>query len=151
MPRRVGPKLSALLLCALITACASPGDPRDDLEAALARRAIDGPDGRSHALGGEATFYAKRFHGRPTACGEPFDMRAFTAAHKTLPFHTVVRVRDPRTMKSVVVRINDRGPFKSGRVIDLSRAAAADLGMIETGVLLVELEVISWGDGSRCK
>ena len=78
-------------------------------------------------------------------------MEAWTAAHRTLPFHTVVRVIDPQTRRSVVVRINDRGPYGRGKIIDLSRAAAQDLGMIRQGVLFVELEVVQWGDGSRCR
>ena len=111
--------------------CRRHGDPREDLSIGGRRQA--GPDGQRHQLTGRASWYGKRFQGRRTACGEPFDMRGFTAAHKTLPFHTIVRVIDPTTRKSVVVRINDRGPYKRGRVIDLSRAAARDLGMLETG------------------
>ncbi len=78
---------------------------------------------------GIASWYGPGFHGRKTANGERFDMGELTAAHKTLPFGTRVLVHNPRNGKEVVVRINDRGPFVPGRVIDLSKAAAAVLGM----------------------
>ncbi|WP_255573761.1 septal ring lytic transglycosylase RlpA family protein [Erythrobacter sp. SCSIO 43205] len=91
---------------------------------------------------GVASFYGRRFHGRLTANGERFDMNAMTAAHKTLPFGTLVRVTNPRNGRSVVVRINDRGPFVKGRTIDVSRAAAKELGMIARGHARVELDII---------
>ena len=100
------------------------------------------------AASGSASYYGKRFHGRRTANGESFNMNSMTAAHKTLPFGTKVRVTNRRNGKSVVVRINDRGPWSDGRVIDLSRAAAEDLDMIDRGVVSVTLEVLEWGDGS---
>ncbi len=108
-----------------------------------------GPDGREHKMVGKASWYGKKFHGRKTASGEKYDMYAFTAAHKTLPFHSVVRVTDPKTRKSVVVRVTDRGPFSKGRVIDLSYGAASDLGMIKAGILPVRIEVLQWGNGKR--
>lgn len=83
---------------------------------------------------GLASWYGERFHGRRTASGEPFDMHAMTAAHKTLPFGTQVRVRHATTGQEVLVRINDRGPHVRGRIIDLSRAAAAAIGLVQTGV-----------------
>lgn len=92
---------------------------------------------------GIASWYGPGFHGRQTASGELFDMGELTAAHKTLPFGTRVLVQNPRTGKEVVVRINDRGPFTPGRVIDLSRAAAAALGIKARGhdtVVLREVE-----------
>lgn len=101
-------------------------------------------------MDGEATWYGERHHGRTTACGEPFDMYRFSAAHRSLPFHTLVRVTESKTRRSVIVRINDRGPYGPGRVIDLSYAAASDLGIVSAGVTRVELEVLQWGDGSRC-
>ncbi|MEZ5607705.1 MAG: septal ring lytic transglycosylase RlpA family protein [Burkholderiaceae bacterium] len=91
---------------------------------------------------GVASWYGPRFHGQRTASGEPYDMHELTAAHNSLPFGTRVLVQNPRTGKQVVVRINDRGPFVAGRVIDLSRAAAKALGMLERGhdtVVLREL------------
>lgn len=83
---------------------------------------------------GQASWYGPGFHGRRTASGERYDMYALTAAHKTLPFGTLVRVRSLVTGREVEVRINDRGPFSAGRVIDVSQAAAAALGMLGMGV-----------------
>lgn len=88
---------------------------------------------------GHASWYGPRFHGRLTASGERYDMYALTAAHKTLPFGTVVRVRSNVLGREVDVRINDRGPFAPGRVIDVSRAAAEALGLVGTGVADVSL------------
>lgn len=99
------------------------------------------PEGRS--LGsGVASYYAAKFHGRRTASGETFDLNSMTAAHRTLPFGTKVRVINPRTGASVIVRINDRGPFTRGRTIDVSRAAAEQLGLIAAGHGTVELELL---------
>lgn len=92
--------------------------------------------------GGTASYYASQFHGRRTASGERFDMAALTAAHRTLPFGSMVRVTNPANGKSVVVRINDRGPFTRGRTIDVSRAAAQRLGLIARGHGRVELALI---------
>ena len=90
-----------------------------------------------------ASYYADKFHGRKTSSGEIFNMYSLTAAHKTLPFNTIVKVTNLRNGKSVNVRINDRGPFVPGREIDLSKAAAVKLGMIGTGTATVSLEIIS--------
>ena len=95
---------------------------------------------------GTASYYGREFHGRRTANGERYDMHALTAAHKTLPFGTLVRVVSPTTGKSVVVRINDRGPYVKGRVIDLSRAAAERLGVHGHGVYKVVLYRATRGD-----
>ena len=83
---------------------------------------------------GRASYYGKRFAGRPTASGETFDPTQLTAAHRTLPFGTIVRVTHSRTGESVDVRINDRGPFHGKRVIDVSRAAAERIGLVGAGV-----------------
>ncbi|KYF92543.1 hypothetical protein BE20_11490, partial [Sorangium cellulosum] len=90
---------------------------------------------------GRATYYADKFKGRATASGEPYNPRALTAAHRTLPFGALVDVvrRDGRRVR---VRINDRGPFKRGRIIDLSRRAAERIGLIHDGVTDVTLELI---------
>ena len=90
---------------------------------------------------GQASWYGPGFHGRRTASGERYDMYALTAAHPTLPFGTLVRVRSLVTGRKVDVRINDRGPFAAGRVIDLSQAAAGELGMLGLGVKDVLLQV----------
>jgi rare lipoprotein A len=82
---------------------------------------------------GKASWYGPGFHGKRTASGERFDMDAFTAAHRTLPFGTRVRVRNNQNGREVVVRINDRGPWVGDRIIDLSKAAAAALGLLQAG------------------
>jgi rare lipoprotein A len=92
---------------------------------------------------GSASYYAAQFDGRRTASGERFDNDELTAAHRTLPFGSLVRVTNPANGRSVVVRINDRGPFTRGRLIDVSRAAAAELGLIARGHGDVELALIS--------
>jgi rare lipoprotein A len=91
---------------------------------------------------GEASYYGREAHGKATASGEKFNMNAYTAAHKTLPFGTKVRVTNLTNNKSVVVRVNDRGPFVAGRVIDLSYAAAKKIKMLDAGVADVELVVV---------
>ena len=91
---------------------------------------------------GEASWYGQDFHGKPTASGEPYDMWAHTAAHRELPFGSRVRVTLLKTGATTEVRINDRGPFAHGRIIDLSRAAARDLGLDRTGVGRVRIQVI---------
>lgn len=125
----------ALLVSLLLIGCLSSGP------------AAEGAPGLRRSQG-EASYYGSKFAGRPTASGEIFNPQQLTAAHRTLPFDTVVRVTridDPH--QSVDVRINDRGPFKRGRIIDLSRAAAQEIDMISEGVAEVRLEVVSYPDG----
>lgn len=101
------------------------------------------PEAMRELQRGRASWYGPRFHGRRTASGERYDMHAMTAAHKTLPFGTVVRVRSLRTGREVEVRINDRGPYGHNYVIDVSRSAAQALGLLEPGEKDVVLEVPS--------
>jgi len=89
-----------------------------------------------------ASWYGPRFHGRLTANGEIYDQNAFTAAHKSLRFGTLLRITNPRTNKSLIVRINDRGPYIPGRQIDLSKAAAEELDVIGSGVKKLKIEEI---------
>ena len=96
----------------------------------------------THQMTGIASYYAEEFDGRSTANGEQYDMHALTAAHRTLPFNTVVRVTNVENGYSVVVRINDRGPFKDDRVIDLSLEAAQRIGLIAKGTGAVALEIV---------
>lgn len=110
-------------------------------EAAERERRARERRGRDIGTGG-ASYYAARFAGRRTANGERYRPGRLTAAHRTLRFGTRVRVTNVRNGRSVVVRINDRGPFIRGRVIDLSRAAAERIGMIRSGVARVRLEVL---------
>ncbi|MDZ4193178.1 MAG: septal ring lytic transglycosylase RlpA family protein [Pseudomonas sp.] len=91
---------------------------------------------------GKASYYGDRHHGQRTASGERFDQNALTAAHRTLPFGTRVRVTNLNNERSVVLRINDRGPFVRGRVIDVSRAAAVRLDMLRAGVVPVRVETL---------
>jgi peptidoglycan lytic transglycosylase len=90
-----------------------------------------------------ASWYGPKFHGKITANGEQFDQMAFTAAHKKLKFGTLLKITNPKNDKSVVVRINDRGPYISGRQLDLSKAAAQELGMIKKGVVKLKVEEIT--------
>ena len=123
-----------VLAVALLVGCASGG------------RSSSGGDRHGATTTGVASYYAHKYHGRATASGERFDMNAMTAAHRTLPFGTRVRVTNRNNGKSVLVRINDRGPFAKGRVIDLSLGAAKKLAMVDAGLAKVELQVI---DGPR--
>ena len=99
-----------------------------------------GPDAGSFEQKGKASWYGRMFHGRKTASGEKFNMNAMTAAHRTLPLASWVRVTNKSNHKTVVVKINDRGPYVRGRVIDLSYAAAAVLGMRGAGTQKVKIE-----------
>ncbi len=102
------------------------------------------PSSSGYQERGVASWYGKKFHGNLTSNREPYDMYAMTAAHKTLPLPTYVRVRNLRNDKSIIVRVNDRGPFVHNRIIDLSYAAAIKLDMIKDGTSLVEVTAISF-------
>jgi rare lipoprotein A len=91
---------------------------------------------------GGASFYAKKFHGRKTASGERFDNQDFTCAHKYLPFGTKLKITNPDNQKSVIVRVNDRGPYVKGRIVDLSHSAAKVIGLVEKGIGKVMVEKI---------
>lgn len=93
---------------------------------------------------GKASFYGKQFHGRKTASGEIFNMNEFTAAHRSYKFGTYLRVTNLSNQRSVIVRVNDRGPFIKGRIIDLSKAAAVEIE--NTGVANVSLEIVNKND-----
>lgn len=101
-----------------------------------------------HALEGKASWYGVTAHGKQTACGEVFNRNALTAAHKTLPFGTVVRVHNLKNGRHVLVGITDRGPFINGRVVDLSRKAADIVGMVDSGVAPVRIELVSDKSGA---
>ncbi|MCY1302115.1 rare lipoprotein A [compost metagenome] len=96
--------------------------------------------GRGYRAEGTASYYGKAHHGKRTASGERFNQNALTAAHRSLPFGTRVKVTNLGNGRSVVVRINDRGPFGRGRIIDVSKAAAERLNMLRTGTARVRLE-----------
>jgi rare lipoprotein A len=97
----------------------------------------------------KASWYGPRFHGRVTANGEIYDQMAFTAAHKSLKFGTLLKLTNKKNGKSVIVRINDRGPYIPGRQLDVSKAVAMELGMIQKGVIKLEVEEIKLGSDSK--
>lgn len=126
----------------------APPTPEGEVEADV------GADEVLEAVGGEATFYADYFEGRTTASGAPFRQNEMTAAHRTYPFGTLLRVTNLRNDRSVDVRVTDRGPFGArakarGTIIDLSRRAARELDFIRAGRTPVRVEVLEWGDGGR--
>src|SRR5438067_6310058 len=113
--------------------------------AVFGRNYIPATSLRPYKERGLASWYGRRFHNQKTSTGEPYDMYAMTAAHPTLPLPSYARVTNLANGRSVVVRVNDRGPFHPGRIIDVSRAAAQVLGMIERGTTRVHIE--SLGEG----
>jgi rare lipoprotein A len=118
----------------------SASNSSDTSSLANAKPITAGPDVSDFEQQGRASWYGRGFHGRKTASGERYDMHALTAAHRTLPLASWVRVTNEANQKTVVVKINDRGPYARGRVIDLSYAAAAVLGMRGVGVGKVKIE-----------
>jgi len=104
-------------------------------------------DAATYRERGIASWYGTKFHGRSTSSGEPYDMYAMTAAHKTLPLPVYVRVTHRGNGRSIIVRVNDRGPFIGDRIIDLSYAAAVRLGMHNEGTALVDVEVVDGASG----
>ncbi|MCU7834497.1 MAG: septal ring lytic transglycosylase RlpA family protein [gamma proteobacterium symbiont of Taylorina sp.] len=100
------------------------------------------PSSKGYKERGIASWYGSKFHGRRTSSGEPYDMHAMTAAHKTLPLPTYVKVTNLKNNRQVILKVNDRGPFHEGRIIDLSHTAAIKLGVKGTGTGWVEVEAI---------
>lgn len=174
MPRSITPLL-LILLAVMLTSCGS-NDVRDGPPRSGSTRIPDLPDDavprpeaksrygngpnyevlgkrytvKSSSNGykerGVASWYGKKFHGNLTSNREVYDMHGMTAAHKTLPLPTYVRVRNLSNNRTVVVRVNDRGPFVHNRIIDLSYSAALKLDMVKTGTSLVEVEAITFDD-----
>ena len=174
-PRGLGQAWALLAAAGLIAGCATrPGTERDgppanpppnlaqvpNAEPRIEPIRVGGPNKPYEVLGrryepmtrdaplqenGGASWYGRKFHGRPTASGETYDMFAMTAAHKTMPIPSYARVRNPANGREVVVRINDRGPFAPGRVIDLSYTAALRLGVL-AGVAPVEVVRLTHAD-----
>ena len=135
--RGLGPAVALVAALACTHAPTRPG-PGEQVPAPGAR-----PQERGEV--GLASFYGRRFHGRRTASGDRYDMRALTCAHPSAPFGSRLRVTDLETGKTVVVTVTDRGPFRRGRVVDLSLAAARRLGMLERGVARVRVEALPDG------
>ena len=135
----IRPGTICALAVLLTLACSSFGDtPAHPVNA----RRVNARQDSSKAETGIASFYSTKFHGRQTANGEIFDMHQLTAAHPRLAFGARVKVTHSGNNRSVIVRINDRGPFVKGRVIDLSLAAAEELQMVKSGLALVKLEIV---------
>jgi rare lipoprotein A len=143
LPRRPAATLAAIIVInSLLVGCASRS-------AAPASGALQAKETQT----GLASFYSRAFHGEEAASGETFNNYAPMAAHSTYPLDTIVRVTNEENGRAVEVRIADRGPSEENRregvIIDLSRAAAAKLGMVEEGRVKVKVEVLAWGEGKR--
>src|SRR5664279_90162 len=126
------------LVVFLLTACSSRPSAKTAAESTGGER-------------GMASWYGKEFDGLPTASGETFRPEKISAAHRTLPLGTVVEVTNERNGRTVRVKINDRGPFVAGRIVDLSKAAAAEIGSVADGVVPVSLRVVALGDNFRVR
>ena len=124
-----------------------PSSPESDEAPPLAK--IPAPSQPTQVETGLASWYGRRFHGKLTASGEIFNQEKFTAAHRTFPWGSRVKVTNLANGKSVEVRINDRGPFGKGRIIDVSRAAARVLGMVGSGITTVRIEWLSDSEKSN--
>lgn len=145
------PQLSlALITLLVIVSCSGGRSVRKDLAAGSSSRSELLREGRSETvLYGKASYYGAEFHGRKTSSGETFDMNGLSAAHRTLPFGTVCRITNLANNKQVTVRINDRGPFVEGRIIDLSRGAAKELDALAAGVIDVKIEILKFGEQNK--
>ncbi len=168
---RIVARIAALLAATTLLASCGSNEPRDGAPAGSIARLPDDPvpkpeprsrygngpeyevfgkryrvmdDATNYRERGVASWYGTKFHGRLTSSREPYDMYAMTAAHKTLPIPTYVRVRNLRNDRTIIVRVNDRGPFVHNRIIDLSYAAARKLDMVEDGTSLVEVTAINF-------
>lgn len=137
--------MRTLLIVAALVALAGCGHKRRPTVTAVPRTPVAVQPG--HTEEGVASWYGHPYHGRQAANGEIYDMEKMTAAHRTLPFNTWVRVYDLATNRTTEVRITDRGPFVGGRIIDLSHAAAQELGIIGPGTAKVRIEVIKTPPG----
>jgi rare lipoprotein A len=142
-PLRTAPRFAVLALAAALMLGVPAGGPRADTAPDIGALATALERGLVNAVQeGFVSWYGAAFHNRPTASGELFDSGGMTMAHPSLPFGTRVRVTNVRNGRSVVVRVNDRGPFVGQRIADLSRAAAAQLGMLKRGVVKARIEVV---------
>ncbi len=138
-PRRAASAVAALALAGLAMSCGPHVPPSTSPQ----------PPAAGRTQTGIASWYGPTFHGRTTSSGEPYNMLGLTAAHRTLPFGTFVRVTNLANERSLVVRINDRGPFVRGRIIDLSYTAAKILDLTTSGVGKVRLRVLDPAEGER--
>lgn len=129
-----------LVLAASLAACAAPGPAPQPAPQAAPAVSVPAAPQPTFSQQGVASWYGKSHHGRRTANGETYDMTAMTAAHRTLPFGSVVRVTRLDDGRSVTVRVNDRGPYARNRIIDLSAQAAETIGMTGQGIVRVKVE-----------
>jgi rare lipoprotein A len=142
-----------ILIIALFQGCASSpryttGNPKFNRSKKSKSYKNTKNNGRQRkVIKGISSFYAEDFHGKLTANGEVYDMYGLTAAHKTMPLNTICRVTNLSNDKSLILRINDRGPYVKGRILDCSYGAAKKLGFVNDGTTKVKIEVIEWGDG----
>ncbi len=150
LPKEYWNLLLIFILSLLIVSCASA--PRFTKERYAepkvnsSKPVSNSPNGKATSYKGIASYYGNDFHGKKTANGEMFDMHGLTAAHRSFPFGTKVRVTNTDNGKSCIVRVNDRGPFKLERIMDLSMGAAEMLDMMKSGTANVALEVLEWGE-----
>ena len=121
--------IALLLLSVLVSACSSVPHPKTSANSRVLET-------------GKASYYADKYQSRPTASGEPFNQFAKTAAHKRLPFGSLVQVTNLRNGKNIVVKINDRGPFVRGRIIDLSKSAFSAIANLREGVIPVSIRLV---------
>ena len=154
MKRFLASSLSALLLCGVASAASSldavspksgsssPGSPIKSIHTDKGKLAKASAAKPGKVQVGTASWYGKQFHGRQTASGDTYDMFQFTAAHRTLPLGTLVKVTNLRNGKWVIVKVNDRGPYVGHRVMDVSYGAAQMMGFRQRGIEKVKLEVI---------
>ncbi|NQT96942.1 MAG: septal ring lytic transglycosylase RlpA family protein [Candidatus Marinimicrobia bacterium] len=145
--------IKRLLLTAIVVSliCACASSPRYGQGKSGRRSTERSPSRSAKVLIGISSFYADDFHGKLTANGEVFDMYGLTAAHKTLPLNTIVRVTNLENKKSLILRINDRGPYVKGRILDCSYGAALKLGFVGEGTAKVRIEIIELGDNQYMK
>ena len=137
---------SLTLLCAMLCAADSRALASEPGQGQLLAGKSKSTAKHPKNFSGNASWYGVPFHGRKTASGETFDMNKMTAAHLKLPFHTKVLVEDPKTGKSIVIKVNDRGPYAHGRVMDLAKEAAKRLGTLPKGVAYIDCTVIDDDD-----
>jgi rare lipoprotein A len=126
---RISRGLACLLILFILQACSAIPGKKDS-------------NWIGYTESGKASYYAMKFHSKKTASGEIYDYTKKTAAHKTLPFGTNIRVTNIKNDKSVIVKINDRGPFVKGRIVDLSGAAFSSIANLDAGIIEVKIEVI---------
>lgn len=152
--------IMVLLCCGLLTACAGHENYAQRPDSSLPRKGqrpytINGEryeplsSHEGFVQGGLASWYGSDFHGKETSNGEIYDMYAMTAAHKTLPLGVYVKVNNRENGRETVVRINDRGPFVNGRIIDLSYSAAKQLGLLDSGTAQVRIEALGYLDSAK--